>query len=162
MELIDHEVLAELMARKGCSVRSLAAEVGTSHGTIGSLSSGKRPTCKGDLGPRIERALNVLPGTLFCHAGTVSRLMGRKTPGETAPEAQVAEPEGDVAPANLPRLTWTVAEVSHMLGIPKTTVRGLIHRNEIRSIRPGRDYLVPDSELKRYVEQPLAPERVSA
>lgn len=161
MELTSHEVLAELMAHARHTVRSLAAEAGTSPATIGSLSAGNRPTCRGDLGVRIERVLNVLPGTLFRHVSDVSRLMRHETVEGAPAEVWPSPPSVGTGTGDLPRLTWTVAEISAMTGINQKVLRREIRSKKLGSIRPGGKYFVPDIELKRYLAK-AQPERVSA
>lgn len=65
MRLISAQALRQYMKFRGFSVRSLAAKVGVSHGTIGWLTSGKRSTTKPDTAVRIAKALDCPVESLF-------------------------------------------------------------------------------------------------
>lgn len=65
MRLISAQALKQYMEYRGYSVRSLAAKVGVSHGTIGWLTSGQRKTTKGDTAKRIAKALDCPVNALF-------------------------------------------------------------------------------------------------
>lgn len=49
------------------------------------------------------------------------------------------------------RLAWTVNEVAASLGTNRKQVLALIHADELGHIRAGRNYLVPDEELRRFL-----------
>lgn len=51
-----------------------------------------------------------------------------------------------------PRKAWTARETAEQLGIPYKTVLELIHTDEIRAIRAGRHYVIPDAELHRLLD----------
>lgn len=72
MKLISARVLADYMAHRGESVRSLARRVGCSPSLIGHLRSGERTTCQPQTARRIEEELNAPPGSLF--SSSVSRV----------------------------------------------------------------------------------------
>lgn len=65
VKLISARVLADYMAHRDETVRSLASKVGCSPSTIGHLRSGKRNTCKPAVAKAVERHLNAPPGSLF-------------------------------------------------------------------------------------------------
>lgn len=50
------------------------------------------------------------------------------------------------------KLVYTVAEVSIMLNISEQTVRKMIKNNEIKSLRIGTNYRIPQEELNRILE----------
>lgn len=54
-----------VMRRKRLGVRDLAAMAGTSPSTVSRLATGVQAICRGDLGIRIEQALNETVGSLF-------------------------------------------------------------------------------------------------
>ncbi|MDN5861078.1 MAG: excisionase family DNA-binding protein [Pseudonocardia sp.] len=56
----------------------------------------------------------------------------------------------NVRPADppLPRTFYSVREISKSIGLSYETVLGLVKAGQIRSIRPGRQYLIPAAELK--------------
>lgn len=68
--IISTTGLAASMARKGISIRGLAALLGVSHQLIGHLRSGKRHTVTHHNAVRIEDALDVDRGTLFAPVTT--------------------------------------------------------------------------------------------
>jgi excisionase family DNA binding protein len=47
------------------------------------------------------------------------------------------------------RLTYSIPEASHVLGLSETTLWSLIRRGVIRPVRIGRRTLVPRSEVDR-------------
>jgi transcriptional regulator with XRE-family HTH domain len=57
--------LRRLMRKRKLSGAALARLAGTSQPTISRLASGTTSSCRGGVGPRIERVLGVDPGTLF-------------------------------------------------------------------------------------------------
>lgn len=65
-------MVQHLMKERGLTVRTLAEQAKTSKHTIYRLINEQTTRCQGDLGVRIERALNVPPGSLF-RAPKVSR-----------------------------------------------------------------------------------------
>lgn len=65
MRLISSSALRQYMSFRGYSVRSLAAKVGVSHGTIGWLTSGQRSTTKPETAKRIAKALDCPVESLF-------------------------------------------------------------------------------------------------
>lgn len=65
MRLISAQALRQYMEFRGFSVRSLAAKVGVSHGTIGWLTSGQRTTTKPETAKRIAKALDCPVESLF-------------------------------------------------------------------------------------------------
>ena len=65
MRLISAQALKQYMDFRGHSVRSLAAKVGVSHGTIGWLTSGQRTTTKPETAKRIAKALDCPVQSLF-------------------------------------------------------------------------------------------------
>jgi DNA-binding Xre family transcriptional regulator len=65
VKLISSPALAQYMAHRGFTVRSLADRVGCSPALIGHLRSGKRDTCKPDTAKAIERCLDAPAGSLF-------------------------------------------------------------------------------------------------
>lgn len=50
------------------------------------------------------------------------------------------------------KLVYTVAEVSIMLNISEQTVRKMIKNNEIKSLRIGTNYRIPQEELNRILK----------
>lgn len=83
MRLISHQVLGQYMDFRGESNRTLAAKVGVSTSVIAHLRRGARTYCDPKVGPRIEKALNAPPGSLFLAEViddcTVSNRNGRPT-----------------------------------------------------------------------------------
>lgn len=65
MRLISAQALRQYMEFRGFSVRSLAAKVGVSHGTIGWLTSGKRSTTKHETARKVAKALDCPVESLF-------------------------------------------------------------------------------------------------
>lgn len=65
VRLISAQALRQYMGFRGYSVRSLAAKVGVSHGTIGWLTSGKRNTTKPHTAKLIAKALDCPVESLF-------------------------------------------------------------------------------------------------
>jgi transcriptional regulator with XRE-family HTH domain len=65
VRLISAQALRQYMEFRGHSVRSLAAKVGVSHGTIGWLTSGQRTTTKPETAKRIAKALDCPVQSLF-------------------------------------------------------------------------------------------------
>ena len=65
VRLISAAALRQYMAFRGYSVRSLAAKVGVSHGTIGWLTSGQRSTTKPATAKAIAKALDCPVDALF-------------------------------------------------------------------------------------------------
>ncbi len=65
MRLISAAALRQYMSFRGHSVRSLAAKVGVSHGTIGWLTSGQRDTTKPATARAIAKALDCPVDALF-------------------------------------------------------------------------------------------------
>jgi transcriptional regulator with XRE-family HTH domain len=65
VRLISAQALRQYMEFRNHSVRSLAAKVGVSHGTIGWLTSGQRTTTKPETAKRIARALDCPVESLF-------------------------------------------------------------------------------------------------
>lgn len=65
VRLISAQALTQYMAFRGLTVRSLAAKVGVSHGTIGWLTSGQRTTTKPETAKRIAKALDCPVESLF-------------------------------------------------------------------------------------------------
>ena len=65
VRLISPVALRQYMEYRGYSVRSLAAKVGVSHGTIGWLTSGQRTTTKPETAKRISKALDCPTDALF-------------------------------------------------------------------------------------------------
>ncbi len=65
VRLISAQALKQYMDFRGHSVRSLAAKVGVSHGTIGWLTSGQRTTTKPETAKRIAKALDCPVQSLF-------------------------------------------------------------------------------------------------
>ncbi|WP_116051795.1 helix-turn-helix domain-containing protein [Amycolatopsis palatopharyngis] len=49
------------------------------------------------------------------------------------------------------RLSYRAQEAADLLGIPYRTVMHLIHRGELGHRRAGRYYLVPRSEIERFL-----------
>lgn len=70
--LKDHRILADYMAFRGESIRSLAAKVACSPATIGHLRKGTRKSTNKKRAAAIEKALNAPPGSLF--VANVSRV----------------------------------------------------------------------------------------
>ena len=65
MRLISPVALRQYMGFRGLTVRTLAAKVGVSHGTIGWLTSGQRNTTKPETAKRIAKALDCPVDALF-------------------------------------------------------------------------------------------------
>lgn len=65
MKLKSSLALRQYMEYRGATVRSLAAKVGVSHGTIGWLTSGKRSTTKVSTAKSIAKALDCPVDFLF-------------------------------------------------------------------------------------------------
>lgn len=65
VRLISAQALRQYMGFRGYSVRTLAAKVGVSHGTIGWLTSGQRSTTKPETAKRIAKALDCPVDALF-------------------------------------------------------------------------------------------------
>lgn len=65
VRLISHQVLDQYMEFRGESNRTLAEKVSVSTALIAHLRRGARSYCNPKLGPRIEKALNAPPGSLF-------------------------------------------------------------------------------------------------
>ena len=65
MRLISAQALRQYMQFRGYSVRSLAAKVGVSHGSIGWLTSGQRSTTKVTTAKKIAKALDCPVDALF-------------------------------------------------------------------------------------------------
>ncbi len=65
VRLISAQALRQYMGFRGYSVRSLAAKVGVSHGTIGWLTSGQRSTTKPATATAIAKALDCPVDALF-------------------------------------------------------------------------------------------------
>lgn len=65
VRLISAPALRQYMTFRGLSVRTLAAKVGVSHGTIGWLTSGQRSTTKPETARRIAKALDCPVDALF-------------------------------------------------------------------------------------------------
>ena len=79
VRLISSRVLADYMAHRGETVRSLAQAVKVSPATVGHLRSGKRRSCRPATARAIEEALNAPPGSLFvAEVSRVSRDVDRK------------------------------------------------------------------------------------
>jgi len=47
---------------------------------------------------------------------------------------------------------FTITEVAAIIGVSYTLARKLIHENDIRIIRIGKQILVPESEVQRLME----------
>lgn len=69
VQLISAHALAQYMAHRGHTVRSLAAQVSRktpcSRATIGHLRSGHRKTCSPAVAREVERCLDAPRGSLF-------------------------------------------------------------------------------------------------
>lgn len=65
VKLISAQALRQYMEFRGYSVRSLAAKVGVSHGTVGWLTSGQRTTTKVSTAKAIAKALDCPVDALF-------------------------------------------------------------------------------------------------
>lgn len=65
VKLISRDALRTYMEFRGETIRSLALKVGTSHGTIGHLRSGKQQYVRATWARAIEKTLNAPPGSLF-------------------------------------------------------------------------------------------------
>ena len=65
LRLISAQALRQYMEFRGHSVRTLAAKVGVSHGTIGWLTSGNRDTTKIQTAQKIAKALDCPVEALF-------------------------------------------------------------------------------------------------
>lgn len=65
VKLKSPQALRQYMEFRGQTVRSLAAKVGVSHGTIGWLTSGKRSTTKVSTAKGIAKALDCPVDFLF-------------------------------------------------------------------------------------------------
>lgn len=65
MRLISPDALAQYMAFRGLTVRSLADKARCSHSTIGHLRSGARKNCRPEIAAAIEKALDAPRGSLF-------------------------------------------------------------------------------------------------
>ena len=65
VRLISAQALRQYMEFRGYSVRSLAAKVGVSHGTIGWLTSGQRATTRPSTATAIAKALDCPVQSLF-------------------------------------------------------------------------------------------------
>ena len=65
VRLISAQALRQYMQFRGYSVRSLAAKVGVSHGSIGWLTSGQRSTTKVATAKKIAKALDCPVDALF-------------------------------------------------------------------------------------------------
>lgn len=65
VRLISRDALRTYMEFRGETIRSLAQKIGTSHGTIGHLRSGKQQYVRANWARSIERVLNAPPGSLF-------------------------------------------------------------------------------------------------
>ena len=65
VRLISAQALRQYMEFRGHTVRSLAAKVGVSHGTIGWLTSGQRTSTKASTAKRIAKALDCPVESLF-------------------------------------------------------------------------------------------------
>lgn len=65
VRLISRDALRTYMEFRGETIRSLAAKIGASHGTVGHLRSGKQQYIRAPWARAIERALNAPPGSLF-------------------------------------------------------------------------------------------------
>ena len=84
VRLISREALRAYMEFRGETIRSLALKVGTSHGTIGHLRSGKQKFVRPVWAREIEKALNAPPGSLFKVETTTVK---RERPGYKAEAA---------------------------------------------------------------------------
>ncbi|MEV5360989.1 hypothetical protein AB0K45_11785 [Micrococcus luteus] len=65
MKLISAEVMDQYMRFRGETNRSLATKIGKSPALVAHLRRGARNYCAPEVGPRIEKALNAPPGSLF-------------------------------------------------------------------------------------------------
>lgn len=67
-----------------------------------------------------------------------------------------ASPAAEIAPGGMapPKQAYSLAEVEHMLGLSKNTVRALVYSDppRIRSVRVGRRVLVPRSAVDEFLE----------
>ncbi len=52
---------------------------------------------------------------------------------------------------SLPRLAWSVREVSIQLGLAYDAVLKAVHEGQIEAIRIGKHHRIPDAELTRLV-----------
>lgn len=78
VRLISAQALAQYMAHREFTVRSLADRVGCSRALVGHLRSGKRNTCKPEVARKIERHLDAPRGSLFVpQVSRVARNAGR-------------------------------------------------------------------------------------
>ncbi|AZG43484.1 XRE family transcriptional regulator [Gordonia insulae] len=78
MRLISPQVLSQYMEFRDETNRSLAAKVGRSPSLIAHLRRGARNYCDPKVGPRIEKALNAPPGSLFLPEVIVDSTLGNR------------------------------------------------------------------------------------
>lgn len=88
VQLISKDALRTYMEFRGETIRSLALKVGTSHGTIGHLRSGKQKFVRATWAREIERILNAPPGSLFEITTTRVKRERPGTSGSTVPGAR--------------------------------------------------------------------------
>lgn len=50
------------------------------------------------------------------------------------------------------RLAWTVADAAKALGISESMLRAEIARQKVATTRIGRRLLIPDNELRKFVD----------
>src|SRR5215204_2689195 len=48
---------------------------------------------------------------------------------------------------------WSLSEVAGLMGVSERTVRRWIKSGKLRAYKPGRDYRIPESALRQFVEQ---------
>ena len=83
VKLISPEVLDQYMRFRTETNRSLAAKIGKSTSLVAHLRRGARSYCAPDVGPKIEKALNAPPGSLFL-AEVIDDWTGANRNGTTA------------------------------------------------------------------------------
>lgn len=50
------------------------------------------------------------------------------------------------------RLTWRVKEIAELTGLKEPFLRNEITRGNLKAIKRGRCVIVPDEELRRYIQ----------
>jgi hypothetical protein len=79
VQLMSHAALATWMEFRGETCATLASKTGMTRSAVGHLRSGFRTYCAPDNARKIEKALNVPPGSLFVpHVITVTRVSPAK------------------------------------------------------------------------------------
>lgn len=58
----------------------------------------------------------------------------------------------DIADTAVRRRAWSPAEVAAQLGIKYKSALGLIRSGELRALKVGQHYIVPDAEVERYLD----------